>query len=154
MNPSRDGIKLVAENRKARFNYTIDESLECGVELVGTEVKSVREGRISFQDAFVHIKNNELIMQGFHISVYKQGSLFNHNPDRDRKLLAHKEEIKKLKRKVDEKGFTLVPLKIYFSKGKVKIELGICKGKKMYDKSDAIKERDMNIDARREMRER
>ena len=105
--------KIIAENRKARFNYFIEESIECGIALEGTEVKSVKNGSISFPDAFAEIVNNEVFVKGLHISEYSYSSVFNHNPDRVKKLLLHKEEIKRLKRKTEEKGYTLIPIDFY-----------------------------------------
>ena len=125
---------------------------ECGVVLEGTEVKSVKNGNVSFADSFAEITNNEVWMRNFHISEYSYSSVFNHNPDRVKKLLVHKEEIKRLKRKIDEKGFTLIPLDIYLKQGLVKITLGVCKGKKQYDKRETIKERDVNRDLSREFK--
>ena len=122
--------KYIAENRKARFNYSIEETYECGIELQGTEVKSVKNGSISFPDSFAEIINGEIFLKNFHISEYSFSSIFNHNPDRPKKLLLHKEEIKRLIRKVEEKGFTLIPLNFYLKKGRVKVTLGVCKGKK------------------------
>ena len=107
---ANEGTKLIAENRKARFDYTIEDTYECGIELLGTEVKSVKDGKISFPDAFAEIINGEVWVKNFHISEYVYSSIFNHDPDRPKKLLLHKEEIKRLTRKVDEKGYTLVPL--------------------------------------------
>jgi SsrA-binding protein len=147
------GIKILAVNRKAHFNYTIEESFECGIELRGTEVKSVKSGHISFPDAFAEIKNDEIWLKNFHISEYVYSSLFNHDPDRDKRLLLHKQEIRRLRRKVDEKGFTLVPLKFYLKHSRVKVELGLCKGKKAYDKREGIKSRDVDRDMRRELRD-
>ncbi len=149
---SDEKVKVLSVNKKARYNYTVDESIECGIVLEGTEVKSVRQNKFSYSDAYCRIKNNELWLIGFHISLYDFGNINNHEPERDRKLLVHREEIKKLSRKVDEKGFTLVPLKVYLKRGIVKIEVGICKGKKSYDKRAAIKDRDLNKDAAREMK--
>lgn len=147
-------IKILAENRKARYDYSIIESLECGIELVGTEVKSLKTGRFSFTDSYARIKEGELFLVGFHITPYPFGNLFNHDPDRERRLLVHKQEIKRLKRKTDEKGYTLIPLRIYLKKGYVKLEIGIAVGKKMHDKREAIKERDQKRDLHREMRNR
>ena len=144
--------KIIAENRKARFNYFIEESIECGIALEGTEVKSVKNGSISFPDAFAEIVNNEVFVKGLHISEYSYSSVFNHNPDRVKKLLLHKEEIKRLKRKTEEKGFTLIPIDFYLKNGRVKLTLGICKGKKQFDKRASIKERDVNRDIQREFR--
>ena len=149
---SENNIKVLSVNKKARFNYSVEESIECGIVLEGTEVKSVRQNRFSYSDAYCRIKNNALWLIGFHISVYEFGNIHNHEPERERKLLVHKDELKKLSRKVDEKGLTLVPLKVYLKKGLVKIEVGVCKGKKTYDKRAAIKDRDLKKDAAREMK--
>lgn len=140
-------VKLLLLNKKARFNFFIDETLECGIELQGTEVKSLRENRFSFGDSYARIKDGQLYLVGFHISPYPFGNLHNHEPDRDRKLLVHKEEIRKLRKKVEEKGFTLVPIKVYLKNGLIKVELGICRGKKLYDKRETIKQRDLEREA-------
>ncbi len=145
-------IKLLADNKKARFNYTVEETIECGLELRGTEVKSMKLGKFSFPDAYAQIKNDELWIYGLHITPYDFGNVFNHEPDRIRKLLVHKQEIKKLKRKVEEKGYTLVPLKFYLKRGIVKLELAIAKGKKLFDKREDIKKRDLQREAGREFR--
>jgi len=149
-----EAIKVLAENRKARFQYTIDESMECGIVLQGTEVKSIKKGNFSFSDSYGRIKDGELWLIGFHVTPYEQGNIHNHLPDRERKLLVHKQEIKRLARKVDEKGFTLVPLKVYLKNGRVKLELGVCKGKKLSDKREAIKERDLRRETEREFKTR
>ncbi len=146
------GIKLIAENRKARFDYTIDDSIECGVVLQGTEVKSVKEGKISFPDSFAEIVKDEVWLKNFHISEYVYSSIFNHNPDRPKKLLLHREQIKRLQRKVEEKGYTLIPLSFYLKDGRLKVSLGICKGKKQFDKRNTIKDRDNQRDMQREFR--
>ena len=148
------GIRILADNRRARYDYTILESLECGIELVGTEVKSIKSGKFSFTDSYANIKNGELLLISFHITQYPFGNLFNHEPDRERRLLVHKQEIKRLKRKTDEKGLTLVPLKIYLKRGYVKIEIGVCQGRKTRDKRDAIKDRDQKRETQREIRNR
>ena len=145
-----ESVKIIAQNKKARFNYSVEESYECGVVLEGTEVKSVKNGSISFPDAFAEIIRDEVWVRNFHISEYPFSSIFNHDPDRKKKLLLHKEEIKRLKRKVEEKGFTLIPLDIYLKNGRVKMTLGVCKGKKMYDKRASIKDRDIQRDIQRE----
>lgn len=147
-----EGKKIIAQNRKARFDYSIEESMECGIVLEGTEVKSVKAGTISFNDSFALIENNEVWVQNFHINEYSYSSVFNHDPDRKKKLLLHREEIKRLKRKVDEKGYTLIPLEFYLKEGRVKVQLGLCKGKKQFDKRNDIKERDVNRDIAREFR--
>ncbi len=149
-----DGFKILADNRRARYQYSVEDTLECGIALQGTEVKSMRHGKFSFSDSYARIINNELILVGFHISPYAFGNLFNHEPDRNRTLLVHRQEIKRLKRKVDEKGFTLIPLKFYLKKGKVKMLLGICKGKQVQDKRQAIKKRDQQREAAREFKVR
>ena len=142
--------KIIAENRKARFDYFIEDTYECGIVLQGTEVKSVKNGNISFPDAFAEIVNGEVWVKNFHISEYSFSSIFNHNPDRPKKLLLHAEEIKKLTRRVEEKGCTLIPLDFYLKDGRVKVTLGVCKGKKMYDKRASIKDRDIQRDIQRE----
>lgn len=147
-----EGKKLLAQNKKARFNYTVEDSYECGIELQGTEVKSVKAGNISFPDAFAEIIRNEVWLKGFHITEYVYSSIFNHNPDRHKKLLLHREEIKRLQRKVDEKGYTLIPLDFYLKNGRVKVTLGVCKGKKQFDKRADIKDRDVKRDIQREFR--
>ncbi|NOY08293.1 MAG: SsrA-binding protein SmpB [Spirochaetes bacterium] len=147
-----ENIKILAVNRKARFHYSVTETLECGIELKGTEVKSMRGAGFSFSDSYARINNDELWLFGFHISQYPFGNRFNHDPDRPRKLLVHKEELKRLKRKIDEKGLTLVPLKFYLKRGLVKLEIGICKGKKLFDKREDIKKRDHKRDAERDFR--
>ncbi|MGP1586979.1 MAG: SsrA-binding protein SmpB [Treponemataceae bacterium] len=149
-----DGIKVIAENKKARFNYSIEDSFECGVELLGTEVKSVKDGKISFPDSFAEIQNGQVWLKNFHISEYIYSSIFNHEPDRPKKLLLHKEEIKRVQRKVDEKGYTLIPLSFYLKNGRLKVLLGICKGKKLFDKRETIKERDVKRDLQREFKKR
>ncbi len=149
-----DGIKILADNRRARYQYIVEETLECGIALQGTEVKSMRHGKFSFSDSYARIINDELFLVGFHISPYTFGNLFNHEPDRKRRLLVHKQEIKRLKRKVDEKGFTLIPLKFYLKNGKVKLLLGICKGKQTQDKRQSIKKRDQMRDAARDLKAR
>ena len=145
-----DGRKIIAENRKARFDYFIEETYECGVVLEGTEVKSVKNGSISFPDSFAEIQNGEVWVKNFHISEYAFSSIFNHNPDRPKKLLLKKDEIKRLNRKVTEKGYTLIPIDFYLKNGRVKMTLCICKGKKQFDKRAAIKDRDINRDLQRE----
>lgn len=147
-----EGVKLLADNRRARFNYTVTEKIECGIELQGTEVKSMRNGKFSFTDSYAIVKNLELWLIGLHISPYDFGNINNHEPDRNRKLLAHKQEIKRFSRKIDEKGFTLVPLRIYLKKGRIKVEIGLCRGKNLQDKRETIKERDDKRAVDREIR--
>jgi len=141
-----DEIKILANNKKAYFQYFVEDKMECGLVLHGTEVKSMKANKFSFVDAFGEIQGGELWLNSLHITPYDFGNTFNHTAVRARKLLAHKREIAKLKRKVDEKGYTLVPLKFYLKKGLVKVEIGVCKGKKMYDKRDSIKQKDMKRD--------
>jgi SsrA-binding protein len=145
-------IKVLARNKKAFFNYTVEETLECGVVLIGTEVKSIKDGKFAFADSYCRIRSNRLELYGFHVSEYKQGNIFNHEPVRVRTLLAHKDEIKRFKRKVDEKGFTLVPLRVYLKRGLVKVEIGLCRGKKVFDKRETIRARDQKRDEAREMK--
>ena len=146
--------KVIAENRKAGFDYFIEERYECGIALEGTEVKSVKNGNISFPDSFAEIINGEVWVKNFHISEYSFSSVFNHNPDRPKKLLLHREEIKKLTRKVEEKGYTLIPLNFYLKDGLVKMTLGVCKGKKQFDKRATIKDRDVQREIQREFSNR
>ena len=141
---------LNIQNKKAYFDYFIEDTYECGIELQGTEVKSVKNGKISFPDGFAEIVNGEVFLKNVHISEYSFSSIFNHNPDRAKKLLLHKDEIKKLERKVTEKGYTLIPLNFYLKNGRVKVSLGVCKGKKQFDKRATIKQRDVNRDIQRE----
>jgi SsrA-binding protein len=147
-----EGKKIIALNRKARYDYSVDESYECGIELVGTEVKSFRDGKISFPDAWAEVVNGEVWLRSLRVSENPFSSIFNHDPDRRKRLLLHKEEIKRIHRKVEEKGFTLIPLSFYFKKGRVKVELGLCKGKKAYDKRAGIREKDLKRDIEREFR--
>lgn len=149
-----EGSKIVALNRRARFDYHVDETFECGVCLLGTEVKSIKDGKLSFPDAFAEVSGGEVWLRNFHVSEYPFSSVFQHDPDRKKKLLLHATEIKRLDRRVREKGFTLVPLAIYLNRGLIKIELGLCKGKKQYDKRSDIRERDIDRDMRRDLRKR
>ncbi len=146
-------VKVLNSNKKAYFNYQIIDDLEAGISLEGTEVKSLRMGKFSFADSYIKIVNNELILTGFSIQPYDKGSIFNHLPDRDRRLLVHKQEIKRLKRKVEEKGLTLVPTKVYLKGNLVKIQVSLAKGKDVHDKKEAIKTRDLDRQARREAKE-
>lgn len=130
-------------NRKARFNYEIIDTIECGIVLKGTEIKSIRDGKANIKDSYGIIRDNEVYILNMHISPYENGGVFNHQETRTRKLLLHKKEILKLKNKLELEGFTLIPLKLYFVNGKAKIELGLCKGKKLYDKREDSKKRDV-----------
>lgn len=144
--------KTLARSSKAYFNYTVIETFECGIVLEGQEVKSVKSGKISFSDAFAYVENGEVYVQNFHISPYAFASAFKTDPDRKKKLLLHKDEIARLSRKTSEKGFTLVPLEIYLKHGIVKVRLGLCKGKKTYDKRETIRSRDVKRDIEREFK--
>lgn len=137
------------KNKKAYFDYTILDSIEAGISLVGTEIKSVRKGSVDLKDSFITIKNNEAFLLNMYIAKYEEGNIFNHDERRTRKLLLHKKEIKKLKEKISIEGLTLIPLKLYFKKNYVKVLIGICKGKKLYDKRASIKERDLKRETKR-----
>ncbi len=147
-------IKVVATNRKAYHDYHILETYEAGIALVGTEVKSLREAKCNLKDSYATIKNGEIFLLNTHISPYSHGTAFNHDPRRPRKLLLHRREIDKLSGKIKEKGLTLVPLKIYFKRGHAKVELGLVKGKHVYDKRKDIAKRDMEREMKREMKHR
>ena len=149
-----DGRKIICRNKRARFDYEVIESMEAGVSLKGTEVKSLRDGQANLKDSYGRIRDNEVYLVDTHISAYSHGNIQNHDPLRDRKLLLHRKEIKRLIGKVREKGLTLVPLSLYFMKGKVKVDLALVKGKRLYDKKEAIKRRDEKRDMEREMRSR
>ena len=143
------GTKQIATNRKAYHDYFVDDKYEAGVSLVGTEVKSLRAGQVNLKDSYCSIKDGELFANGIHISPYEKGNIFNRDPRRVRKLLMHKREILKLFSLVSQKGYTLVPLSLYFKDSKVKVEIGICRGKKLYDKRDAEAEKQANRDSER-----
>ena len=130
-------------NRKAKFNYFIKDEIECGIVLIGTEIKSIRKGSVSLDDSYARIKNGEVFLTNTYIAKYEEGNIFNHDERRERKLLLHKNEINKLIKLIELEGVTLVPLKIYFKKNKAKVLLGVCKGKKIYDKREVIKKRDL-----------
>lgn len=143
-------IKVIATNKKARHHYYIETEYEAGIVLVGSEVKSIREGRVSFQDAYADVKNGEIFLRQLHISPYKYAYNDNHETLRTRKLLLHSYEIRRLISKIKERGYTLVPLKIYFKNNKIKVRIGLGRGKKLYDKREDIKKRDMKRDLDRE----
>jgi len=147
-----EGVKVIAVNRKARHDYSVDETYECGMELMGTEVKSFRDGKISFPDAWAEVVAGEVWLRSLRVAENPFSSVFNHDPDRKKKLLLNREEIRRIRRKVEEKGYTLIPLSFYFKKGRVKVELGLCRGKKVYDKRADIRERDVKRDMAREFR--
>lgn len=146
-------MKVVAENKKAFFNYEILERIEAGIALMGSEVKSIREGRVSLKESFADIKNGEVYLLNCHISPYEAANRFNHDPLRPRKLLLHRQEIKRLTGKIKERGLTLIPTKIYFNdRGKIKVEIALARGKRAYEKKEAIKARDMERELRAEMK--
>lgn len=145
-------IKVIAKNRKARFNFEILETYEAGIELKGTEVKSIRMSKINISDGYASIDNGEVFLKQVHISPYEQGNIFNVDPLRVRKLLLHKKEINKLIGEITQKGYTLVPLTVYLKRGKVKIELGLARGKKLYDKREALAKKDMQRRVERELK--
>lgn len=147
-----NGTKLIANNKKAFHDYFIENTYEAGIALKGTEVKSLRMGKCSIKESFLRIENNEVYIYGMHISPYEKGNIFNRDPLRVRKLLLHKDEIRKLQGRITEKGYTLVPIKVYFSKSLVKVEIALAKGKKLYDKRDSIAKKDMRREAEREFK--
>jgi SsrA-binding protein len=147
-----EGIKIVATNRKARHDYHIEDTLEAGIVLRGTEVKSLREGRLNLTDSFCTVEKGEMIVHGLHISPYSHGNLFNHEPLRPRKLLLHRKEIERWGKATEQKGFTIVPLKVYFKNGFAKVEIGLARGKKQYDKRADISERETQRKLDRVMR--
>ena len=149
----RPATKSIATNREARHEYFVLEALETGVELKGTEVKSLRAGGVNLKDSWVDIENGELLVKGMHISPYEKGNIFNRDPMRPKKLLMHKSEIRKLDGLVSRQGYTLVPLEIYLKDGRMKLQLGLCRGKAEHDKRDTIAKRDADRDIRRALRE-
>ncbi|MDD3202463.1 MAG: SsrA-binding protein SmpB [Pygmaiobacter massiliensis] len=149
----KEGNRVIADNRKARHDYFVLEALEAGIELVGTEVKSIRTGSVNLKDSWVDIVNGEMLVMGMHISPYEKGNIFNRDPVRPRKLLVHRREIAKWSAELKQQGLTLVPLKLYFKGSRVKVEVGLCKGKKLYDKRASTAERDAKRDIDRAMKE-
>lgn len=145
-------LKLVANNKKAYHDYFIDEKYEAGIELHGTEVKSMRMGKCSVKESFIRIEKGEVFVYGMHVSPYEKGNIFNKDPMRAKKLLLHKMEINKLTGKIAEKGYTLVPLQVYFKNGRVKVEIGLARGKKLYDKRQDIAKKDQIRDAAKEFK--
>ena len=148
----KTGIKQIAQNKKARHDYFIDDTYEAGLALVGTEVKSIRMGKVNFKDSFANIRNGEVFLYNMHISPYEKGNIFNKDPLRIRKLLLHRYEINKIEAKLKEKGLTLVPLKVYFKDSLVKVEIGMARGKKLYDKRQDIAKKDQRREAEREFK--
>ena len=149
----KTGSKTIAQNKKAWHDYFVDEKYEAGIALFGTEVKSIRQGAVNMKDSYCSFKNGELFILGMHISPYEKGNIFNREPLRDRKLLMHKRELMKLQGLVTQKGYTLIPLSLYFSGKNVKAEIGLCRGKKLYDKRDVVAENQANREMDRRMRD-
>lgn len=154
MGKKNESVKIACENRKARHDYFIHEAYEAGIELFGTEVKSLRAGKANLKDSYAEIKNGELFLQNMHISPYEQGNIFNHEPLRSKRLLMHKSEILKLFGRTKEKGFTLVPLKIYFKKGRAKVELALASGKHTYDKRQDLAAKAAKREVERALKDR
>ena len=154
MAKGKESQKLIANNKKAYHDFFIDETYECGIALHGTEVKSMRMGKCSIKEAFVRIEDGEVFVYGMHVSPYEKGNIFNKDPLRVKRLLLHKYEINKLLGKIKEKGYTLVPLQVYFKDGKVKVEIGLARGKKLYDKREAIAKKDQRREAEKEFKVR
>lgn len=152
--PDKKGTKQVTANKKAWHDYFVEDKFEAGIELFGTEVKSIRQGQINLKDSYCTFKDGELFVRGMHISPYEKGNIFNKDPLRVRKLLLHKSEIRKLLGKTKEKGMTLVPLKVYFKDSLVKVEIGLAKGKKLYDKRQDIAKKDQQREAQRDFKVR
>lgn len=152
--PHQKGIKVIAQNKKAYHDYFVEERIECGIALFGTEVKSIRLGKVNLKESWAQIRKNEVWVEGMHISPYEQGNIYNRDPLRDKKLLLHRSEIRKLDSQVMRQGYTLVPLELYLKDGKVKMELGVCRGKQVHDKRDTIAKRDSDREIRRALREK
>jgi SsrA-binding protein len=150
--PVQKGVRRVAENRKARHEYFIEDTYECGISLVGTEVKSIRAGKVNLKDSYAQVKGGEAFIVGMHVSPYEQGNIFNRDPFRKRKLLLHKREILKLQSLTQADGYSLIPLQLYLKDGLVKMELAVAKGKKLYDKRSDMAERDAKRDMERRMK--
>ena len=153
MADKKQTTRVIAQNKKAYHEYFVEEKYEAGISLFGTEVKSIRAGAVNLKDSYCSFKNGELFVLGMHISPYEKGNIFNREPLRERKLLMHRRELNKLFGLVAQKGFTLVPLSLYFSGKNVKVELGLCRGKKLYDKRDAIAAKEVNREIDRKMKE-
>ena len=152
--PHQKGIKVIAQNRKAYHDYFVEERIECGIALFGTEVKSIRLGKVNLKESWAQIRKGEVWVEGMHISPYEQGNIYNRDPLRDKKLLLHRSEIRKLDSQVMRQGYTLVPLELYLKDGRVKMELGVCRGKQVHDKRDTIAKRDSDREIRRALREK
>lgn len=151
--PHQQGIKTIATNKKAFHDYFVEEKIECGVALFGTEVKSIRQGKVNLKESWAQIRKGEIWIEGMHISPYEQGNIFNRDPLRPKKLLLHRGEIRKLDGLVMRQGFTLIPLELYFKDGRVKVQLGLCKGKKLHDKRDSMAQKDSEREIQRALRQ-
>ena len=152
--PHQQGIKIVAQNRKAWHDYFIEEKYECGIALFGTEVKSIRQGRVNLKESWAQIRKGEVWVEGMHISPYEQGNIYNRDPLRAKKLLLHRSEIRKLDSLVMRQGFTMIPLELYFRDGRVKVQLGLCKGKQLHDKRDSMAKKDSDREIQRTLRQK
>ncbi|HLL79090.1 MAG TPA: SsrA-binding protein SmpB [Ktedonobacteraceae bacterium] len=150
--PKEEDFQVITVNRQAYHDYFVERTVEAGISLVGTEIKSIRDGKVNLRGSYALIRNGELWLENAHIAVYEHGNRYNHEPLRNRKLLLHRREIEQLQSKVSAKGMTLVPLKLYLKHGRAKIELGLCRGKKLYDKREAIAERDVKREIERVIR--
>ena len=152
--PHQQGIKTVAQNRKAYHDYFVEEKYECGIALFGTEVKSIRQGKVNLKESWAQIRKGEIWVEGMHISPYEQGNIYNRDPLRAKKLLMHRREIRKLDGLVMRQGFTLIPLEMYLKDGKVKVQLGLCKGKQLHDKRDTMAKKDTEREIQRALRQK
>ena len=152
--PHQQGIRTIVQNRKAFHDYFVEEKAECGIALFGTEVKSIRQGRVNLKESWAQIRKGEVWVEGMHISPYEQGNIYNRDPMRPKKLLLHRSEIRKLEGQVTKQGFTLIPLEMYLKDGRVKVMLGLCKGKQLHDKRDSIARKDSEREIRRALKER
>ena len=152
--PRQKGIKTLVQNRKVYHEYFVEEKIECGLALFGTEVKSVRLGRVNLKESWAQVRNGEIWVEGMHISPYEQGNIFNRDPLRPKKLLLHRSEIRKLDSQVMRQGYTLIPVELYLKDGRVKLELGVCRGKQVHDKRDAMARRDSDREIQRALRNR
>ena len=151
---SNDSIKIIANNKKAYHDYFVEEKIECGIALFGTEVKSIRQGKVNLKESWAQIRKGEVWVEGMHISPYEQGNIFNRDPLRAKKLLLHRREIRKLDGLVMRQGYTLIPLEMYFRDGRVKVELGLCKGKQLHDKRDSMARKDSEREIQRALRQK
>ena len=152
--PHQQGIRTVAQNRKAYHDYFVEEKYECGIALFGTEAKSIRQGKVNLKESWAQVRKGEVWVEGMHVSPYEQGNIFNRDPMRAKKLLLHRSEIRKLDGLVMRQGFTLIPLEMYLKDGKVKIQLGLCKGKQLHDKRDSMAKKDTEREIQRALRQR